>query len=88
MKAGLREAVERDLASRGLKLVTLKRVWFYLPALFSMSLSSLAAFYRAWAINAAGDTVRLTYAHDPIGWSVLERAGFKRKAGRVWVDIL
>jgi hypothetical protein len=88
MNAGLRDAVERDLASRGLKLVTLKRAWFYLPALFSMSLSSLAAIYRALAINTAGDTVRLTYAHDPIGWSVFERAGLKRKAGRAWVDIL
>ena len=88
MKAGLREAVERDLAGRGFKLVTLRRAWFYLPALFSMSLSSLAAIYRAQALNAAGDTVRLTYAHDPIGWSVFQRAGFKRKAGRAWVDIL
>jgi hypothetical protein len=84
--ASIREDIEHDLSRSGSQLVALKRLWLYLPAIFTSQLSRPAAVYRATAKSAHGEPITRVYAYDFLGWGELGRPGLKRYAQPGWVD--
>jgi hypothetical protein len=85
--ASIREEIEHDLSRNGSRLVELKRLWFYAPALFSAELSQPNVVYRAIGQSIRGETISRVYAWDCLGWGSSGRAGLKRRVQTGWVEV-
>jgi hypothetical protein len=85
--ASIREEIEQDLSRTGAKLVELKRLWLYWPALFSRQLSSLSPLYRVTATSVHGETISRVYAYDFLGWGESGRSGLKRHVQTGWIEV-